>query len=128
MHGEVEPAEQHGGDREGQEPGEPQHCLGGPAALPQPDHGAGAYFLPWFFTASMAAAAASGSRYRPPVVTGRRSSSSSYSSGMPVGMFSPAMSASEMPSRCFTRAVSYTHLRAHETVLDLVCRLLLEKK
>ena len=24
-------------------------------------------------------------------------------------------------------AVSYTHLRAHETVLDLVCRLLLEK-
>ena len=26
------------------------------------------------------------------------------------------------------RAVSYTHLRAHETVLDLVCRLLLEKK
>ena len=27
-----------------------------------------------------------------------------------------------------TGAVSYTHLRAHETVLDLVCRLLLEKK
>src|SRR5665811_920086 len=27
-----------------------------------------------------------------------------------------------------TDAVSYTHLRAHETVLDLVCRLLLEKK
>ena len=25
-------------------------------------------------------------------------------------------------------AVSYTHLRAHETVLDLVCRLLPEKK
>ena len=25
-------------------------------------------------------------------------------------------------------AVSYTHLRAHETVLDLVCRLLLEKQ
>ena len=25
-------------------------------------------------------------------------------------------------------AVSYTHLRAHETVLDVVCRLLLEKK
>ena len=25
-------------------------------------------------------------------------------------------------------AVSYTHIRAHETVLDLVCRLLLEKK
>ena len=32
--------------------------------------------------------------------------------------------------RAFCRhgAVSYTHLRAHETVLDLVCRLLLEKK
>src|SRR5665811_83146 len=29
---------------------------------------------------------------------------------------------------CYTNAVSYTHLRAHETVLDLVCRLLLEKK
>ena len=27
-----------------------------------------------------------------------------------------------------TNSVSYTHLRAHETVLDLVCRLLLEKK
>src|SRR5665811_1461727 len=28
----------------------------------------------------------------------------------------------------FLASVSYTHLRAHETVLDLVCRLLLEKK
>ena len=27
-----------------------------------------------------------------------------------------------------TQSVSYTHLRAHETVLDIVCRLLLEKK
>ncbi len=27
-----------------------------------------------------------------------------------------------------TRTVPYKHLRAHETVLDLVCRLLLEKK
>src|SRR5665811_2321786 len=26
--------------------------------------------------------------------------------------------------KCSIRAVSYTHLRAHETVLDLVCRLL----
>ena len=31
-------------------------------------------------------------------------------------------------SKEFTGSVSYTHLRAHETVLDLVCRLLLEKK
>ena len=30
--------------------------------------------------------------------------------------------------RATPKAVSYTHLRAHETVLDLVCRLLLEKK
>ena len=28
----------------------------------------------------------------------------------------------------YQKSVSYTHLRAHETVLDLVCRLLLEKK
>ena len=28
----------------------------------------------------------------------------------------------------FVDSVSYKHLRAHETVLDLVCRLLLEKK
>ena len=28
----------------------------------------------------------------------------------------------------YSEAVSYTHLRAHETVLDLVCRLLLDKK
>ena len=33
----------------------------------------------------------------------------------------------EPASRC-PNSVSYTHLRAHETVLDLVCRLLLEKK
>ena len=32
------------------------------------------------------------------------------------------------PSPSRATAVSYTHLRAHETVLDLVCRLLLEKK
>ena len=30
--------------------------------------------------------------------------------------------------RAYLGPVSYTHLRAHETVLDLVCRLLLEKK
>src|SRR5665811_1863141 len=32
------------------------------------------------------------------------------------------------PSGLPIASVSYTHLRAHETVLDLVCRLLLEKK
>ena len=31
-------------------------------------------------------------------------------------------------TKVFLKAVSYTHLRAHETVLDIVCRLLLEKK
>ena len=32
------------------------------------------------------------------------------------------------PERVVALPVSYTHLRAHETVLELVCRLLLEKK
>ena len=41
-----------------------------------------------------------------------------------------ANGASELIGKIFGEAgtVSYTHLRAHETVLDLVCRLLLEKK
>src|SRR5665811_1129256 len=34
----------------------------------------------------------------------------------------------ENPQMIRIITVSYTHLRAHETVLDLVCRLLLEKK
>ena len=34
----------------------------------------------------------------------------------------------EIPGERALDPVSYTHLRAHETVLDLVCRLLLEKK
>ena len=42
------------------------------------------------------------------------------------------VSEKEVYSNAFAEAgavpVSYTHLRAHETVLDLVCRLLLEKK
>ena len=41
-----------------------------------------------------------------------------------IGMNSVIMDAVEMGDE----SVSYTHLRAHETVLDLVCRLLLEKK
>ena len=36
--------------------------------------------------------------------------------------------ADRRPGRAGLEAVSYTHLRAHETVLDLVCRLLLAKK
>ena len=34
----------------------------------------------------------------------------------------------QTPGLVHAISVSYTHLRAHETVLDLVCRLLLEKK
>ena len=49
------------------------------------------------------------------------------------GRAAPAHPAGREPVReCRGRLdsgpVSYTHLRAHETVLDLVCRLLLEKK
>ena len=36
--------------------------------------------------------------------------------------------ANEIVQKMDFAPVSYTHLRAHETVLDLVCRLLLEKK
>ncbi|WDT36820.1 hypothetical protein PVA38_11375 [Streptococcus pneumoniae D39] len=48
--------------------------------------------------------------------------------------YSPIRNSSREASSSFSvllaciRPVSYTHLRAHETVLDLVCRLLLEKK
>ena len=43
----------------------------------------------------------------------------------------PGFPADVLPNYLRSRgvdSVSYTHLRAHETVLDLVCRLLLEKK
>ena len=43
-------------------------------------------------------------------------------------VFAELESSSEIESRQLPGPVSYTHLRAHETVLDLVCRLLLEKK
>ena len=42
-------------------------------------------------------------------------------SGAPISIHDSMASKSASP-------VSYTHLRAHETVLDLVCRLLLEQK
>ena len=59
-----------------------------------------------------------------------------YSVLLPVGFALPpllpkarcALTAPFRPGRHECTAVSYTHLRAHETVLDLVCRLLLEKK
>src|SRR5450756_1659355 len=40
----------------------------------------------------------------------------------------PSFSPIRLPSVHTRVAVSYTHLRAHETRHDLVCRLLLEKK
>ena len=49
-------------------------------------------------------------------------------------MLDPLIAGLKRRGLCFAtlnahpEAVSYTHLRAHETVLDLVCRLLLEKK
>ena len=50
-----------------------------------------------------------------------------------VGAVDPAkvvdpLSGANSAERAWHYPVSYTHLRAHETVLDLVCRLLLEKK
>ena len=49
--------------------------------------------------------------------------------GVPVVMIGevPGYPAS-FPRERLSVPVSYTHLRAHETVLDIVCRLLLEKK
>ena len=43
-------------------------------------------------------------------------------------LFVPAHGLPIVGTDRISMAVSYTHLRAHETVLDLVCRLLLEKK
>ena len=53
-----------------------------------------------------------------------------YASGMIVKEISRIRSnwRSEFSIQEYFETVSYTHLRAHETVLDLVCRLLLEKK
>ena len=51
-----------------------------------------------------------------------------YYHGDPGGLDEDLYGSSETDALLVYRAVSYTHLRAHETVLDLVCRLLLEKK
>ena len=40
----------------------------------------------------------------------------------------PAVEWNDGNKEWYINAVSYTHLRAHETVLDLVCRLLLANK
>ena len=46
----------------------------------------------------------------------------------PGGVLPGPVASTGAHARAVGAAVSYTHLRAHETVLDLVCRLLLEKK
>ena len=56
-----------------------------------------------------------------------RSSDLSAISSQILGMIQPLLSQTGTLVGSVA-AVSYTHLRAHETVLDLVCRLLLEKK
>ena len=78
---------------------------------------------------------------RPPRSTLDRSSAASdvYKRQAPEGLEGlpslpeiPGMRRNRRPETAARRRcsapVSYTHLRAHETVLDLVCRLLLEKK
>ena len=47
---------------------------------------------------------------------------------LPIALYAEDEPAIVSPAYMTFEAVSYTHLRAHETVLDLVCRLLLEKK
>src|SRR5665811_2488995 len=54
--------------------------------------------------------------------------SSPSSSGIPSSASLTITSNRSGSTSTMQQAVSYTHLRAHETVLDLVCRLLLEKK
>ena len=46
----------------------------------------------------------------------------------PDGVASVTLETQVVEPGAYLEPVSYTHLRAHETVLDLVCRLLLEKK
>src|SRR5450756_2770834 len=53
---------------------------------------------------------------------------SAHDAAQPLTRALSVASASMMERSSNSRAVSYTHLRAHETRHDLVCRLLLEKK
>ncbi|WP_460366215.1 hypothetical protein, partial [Staphylococcus aureus] len=61
---------------------------------------------------------------RPPRSTRKESSAASdvYKRQIPCSTKPPPINFATIS------AVSYTHLRAHETLSDLVCRLLLEKK
>ena len=54
---------------------------------------------------------------------------SGFSAAMAFAVFFQVPGAFQFVRYCTgISSVSYTHLRAHETVLDIVCRLLLEKK
>eukprot|EP00657_Telonema_sp_P-1_P009252 TRINITY_DN3448_c0_g1_i1.p1 TRINITY_DN3448_c0_g1~~TRINITY_DN3448_c0_g1_i1.p1 ORF type:complete len:120 (-),score=44.13 TRINITY_DN3448_c0_g1_i1:44-403(-) len=55
-------------------------------------------------------------------------SSPTASTGATISATTPSAQYDSRCSNSELKSVSYTHLRAHETVLDLVCRLLLEKK
>ena len=74
-----------------------------------------------------------GESIRASEVAGATGAANSSVSGEPIGAHFSFVKGSilDEPVRERLRElgpVSYTHLRAHETVLDLVCRLLLEKK
>ena len=58
---------------------------------------------------------------------GGSTKSSWYGDCLPTRDF-PLLIDMHLSGRIDLGTVSYTHLRAHETVLDIVCRLLLEKK
>src|SRR5674476_940072 len=60
------------------------------------------------------------------VIAGHRSGNGCLGSSTPTRPAAATILPS--PRRCGARAVSYTHLRAHETGRNLVCRLLLDKK
>src|SRR5665811_2570213 len=76
---------------------------------------------------------AGSSAYQPRQQRSRRTQCTCRLSDRRTSSPAPPRLARPRPSSPFRRGslpspVSYTHLRAHETVLDLVCRLLLEKK
>ena len=62
--------------------------------------------------------------YKRQTLTGLEIGRLLHEAGVPRDVFAVLVGGGEVGAA----SVSYTHLRAHETVLDLVCRLLLEKK
>src|SRR5665811_893397 len=63
----------------------------------------------------------------PPAARSRATTSApTMARSLPTTTTSPSTAPRTSPRWHHPALVSYTHLRAHETVLDLVCRLLLE--